>query len=112
MSLSTAEETIVLPEETDVEEVKNSLLLTLKDSDEIKTVSHERTPAGYVVTADTEATWRSWGEKIEIEITPTKIEVRSDSTEQLFDWGKSDKTVGEITARMRDLLDNEDLPTV
>lgn len=111
MSLSKSQKTIEVPEGTNINDVKDEIIRALAGSEGVEFVQHEELPMGHRITAETKATWRSWGEKIDIQITPERIEISSSSTEQLFDWGKSGKTVNEIINIAQKQFDTDNLHT-
>lgn len=111
MSLSKAQKTIEVPEGANINDVKDGILRSLAESEGVESVTHQELPIGYRITAETEATWRSWGEEIIVNITPERIEINSSSPKQLFDWGKSDKTVSKITNIAQKQFDNQNLRT-
>ncbi|MDQ4095021.1 MAG: hypothetical protein M3174_02290 [Actinomycetota bacterium] len=65
-------------------------------------------PAGGHIEASTGVSWKSWGEKIRIDVIEegdaSRVSVSSGNKAQLVSWGKNDANLEQIEAALRATL--------
>ena len=65
-------------------------------------------PTSGHIEASTGVTWKSWGEKIRIDVTDqaggSVVSVSSGNKAQLVSWGKNDTNLAQIEAAVRSAL--------
>lgn len=92
--------TIPLPTGTSQDSVVRTVEMSLKDVG-AKVTSKETSGDEIWIEAETDASLLSWGEEIQIKITDSKVEIRSES-EQIIDWGKTRDNVEKIESFLKE----------
>lgn len=112
-AISTAERSISLPGNADVEALTEEILTILRGLDGIKgSISVDERAEGKTIRAETEPSLRSWGETVTIEVRSDRIVIESESGEQLFDWGKSRQNVSRIAEEVAKRTNDESVRAV
>lgn len=108
MSLASTTKRVELPGENSPSELADALQRWLEEAEEFKKVTRYENDGEIKIEAETAATLLTWGQKISIVIDEQGAEINVRSPDQWIDWGKSEKTAGEIYSVMNDNFVNSD----
>ncbi|WP_259518612.1 hypothetical protein [Halanaeroarchaeum sp. HSR-CO] len=107
MALASAEKTIELDEDVDISRLADTITRILHESEDILEVEKTERPGEIYIDANTKSTLLTWGQEINIKITPARIVIRSESPNQWIDWGQSEKTADNIYSYIENLSSND-----
>lgn len=107
MPLAHSQDRVSIPPDTDLRELAGEIAHEFEENDSVRGVALSRIDDGYEVTATTDESLLSWGEKIRIEITDNEVVIESESPDQWFDWGKSKENVEGVMDLIHKFSDNK-----